>query len=195
MNADARKAFADLKRRVALMVGRGRLTGLKDAGVFQMVQADRLADETADNLERFGSYGFTSAPHVGAELIIVSAGGVRSHGIVIACEDRRYRLKGLDAGEVALYDDLGQVIRLGRDAITVSSPNPIRVESEASIEIAAPEATITANTITLDADNTELTGNLSIGGNLTVDGLSNLAGPTSKAVKLVDDTPSLKVKA
>jgi phage gp45-like len=71
-------------------------------------------------------------------------GGLRSHGIVIAVEDRRYRLTGGEAGEVVMYDDLGQAVHLKRDRILISSPNRIQVE--------APKVVILSDDISLGAE-------------------------------------------
>jgi phage baseplate assembly protein V len=188
-------------RGLALMVGRCIITASKDAGAFRLLQADRLADETDDDMEHFGQWGLASRPLDGAEAIVVSVGGVRSHGVVIAVEDRRYRLKALEKGEVALFDDLGQVVKLGREQLSVYSPNPIRLESETSIELAAPEVKITANAATIDADDTHATGNMvvsgdgAVEGNLTVDGEADLGGTGGKFVKLFDNSNATKVKA
>lgn len=51
------------------------------------------------------------------------------HEVAICVADRQYRLVGLAAGEVAIYDDLGQTITLKRDHIHVKSPKVV-VESD-----------------------------------------------------------------
>lgn len=43
----------------------------------------------------------------------------RSHAVVVTVSDRRYRLKGLQTGEVAVYDDQGQSVTLTREGIVV----------------------------------------------------------------------------
>jgi len=107
-----RKLIAPLKRRVMLMIGRAVLTAVNDSPKLQTVQLDGLAGEVLDDLERFQQYGFTSVPNAGAEAIVVFLGGNRSHGIAINVDDRKYRLTGLANGEVALYDDSGNVVHL-----------------------------------------------------------------------------------
>ncbi|MFS8930942.1 phage baseplate assembly protein V [Cupriavidus taiwanensis] len=108
-----------VKARVGLMVGRCVLRAVTDATKLQRVQVQVLADEVHDDVERVQSYGLTSVPHAGAEGVVVFAGGNRDHGLVIAVDDRRYRLVGLEAGEVALYDDQGLKVHLTRDGIVV----------------------------------------------------------------------------
>jgi phage baseplate assembly protein V len=90
------------------MVNRAVLTMADDDTLLQQLQARLLGEELLDGLERFQQYGFTSVPHAGAEAIALSIGGNRSHTVIINVDDRRYRLKGLEGGEVALYTDEDQ---------------------------------------------------------------------------------------
>jgi len=113
------KAVKPLRDRVMLMVARGVVRAVNDAGGLQLLQLDLLADELRDKVERIQNYGLTSHPHPGAVAAVVFVGGNRDHGLAIAVDDRRYRLVGLAEGEVALYDDLGQVVHLKRKGISV----------------------------------------------------------------------------
>lgn len=139
-----------LKRRVMGMIGRAVLEAVNDGEGVQLVQISAMADELHDNVERFQSYGLTSHPHPGGEGVIVFAQGTRSHGLVIAIENRQYRLKALEQGEVALYDDLGQVIHLKRDQILLQSPNKVTID--------APDVVVTAETALIDAAAVNLGG-------------------------------------
>lgn len=119
------KLFAPLKRRIQLMLGRCVIMLIDDSKAVQILQIQLLSGELRDNIERFQEYGFTSVPHSGAEALAGFVGGLRAHGIVIAVDDRRYRLKALQKGEVALYDDQGQKIVLYRDRIEVEAPKVV----------------------------------------------------------------------
>lgn len=132
---------AEMMGRIRMMISRAIVALVDDARGVQELQIELLDGERQDKVERFGQYGLTSHPHADAEALSVSVGGLRSHAIVIAVEDRRYRLKGLQAGEVALYDDQGQVIHLKRDGVLISSPF--------KVDIDAPEVTVTADTVNL----------------------------------------------
>lgn len=137
------RLIAPLSRRVRLMVGRAVLTAVNDAGGLQTVQVKLLADEVRDGVERMQQYGFTSVPLPGAEGVMVSVGGSRDHGIVIAMDDRRYRIKGLQPGEVALYTDEdkqdhkhriifgrgGKIDVLGKN-VTVTASKTARIEGD-----------------------------------------------------------------
>lgn len=146
----AREMLGGLEGRVRGMVARAIVRLVDDARQAQELQLDLLADESQDAVERFQNYGLTSVPHAGAEALVVFAGGLRSHGVVLAVEDRRYRLTGLEEGEVALFDDLGNIIKLGRDAISVTATTRLTVD--------APTVEVTADNVTVTSDNIQLGG-------------------------------------
>lgn len=137
------KLMAPLRRRVRLMVSRAVLTAVNDAGGIQGVQVKLLEGEVRDGVERFQNYGFTGSPLPGAEGVMVCVGGDRDHGIVIAMDDRRYRIKGLQPGEVAVYTDEdkqphqhriifrrgGAIEVLGKN-ITVKATETTRIEGD-----------------------------------------------------------------
>lgn len=113
------KMTAPMARRVALMVGRGVLALTNDISKLQVVQVKLLSGEVRE-FERFQNYGFSSNPHPGAEVAAMFVGGNRDHGLAVAIDDRRYRVTQLQTGEVAIHDDLGHSITLGRTGITIS---------------------------------------------------------------------------
>lgn len=94
------------------------LSWLNPAKKMQAAQVAMLADETAE-LPYVERYGFTSCPKAGAEGVVLFFDGDRSHGVILCLADRRYRLTSLAPGEVAIYDDVGQSVLLGKNGITV----------------------------------------------------------------------------
>ena len=116
---------APLRRRVQLMVSRAVIRVVNDGLKCQTLQITALSDETMDGVEHVQAYGFTSRAHPGAEAVVLAVGGSRSHPVVVAVGDRRYRLTALAAGEVALHDDQGQKIVLHRDRIELTSPKVV----------------------------------------------------------------------
>lgn len=154
-----RRLMAPYLRLCRMMVARGVVKLINDSLKMQEVQITLLADEVKADVERFQNYGLTSHPLPGAEAAVMFVGGSRDHGMVIAIDDRRYRLKGLAAGEVALYDDLGQKVHLKRDMIDVDSPTKIKATAP-NVEIIA-SAKVTMTTPLL-----EVSGNITAGGNI-----------------------------
>lgn len=107
MTLDDLKRLAEpIHRRITNLVTRGVVKTADDEKQIQELQVELLSDEVRE-VERFGQYGFTSVPLDGAEAVTVFAGGRRDHGLVIAIEDRRYRIRNLSGGEVAVYNHTG----------------------------------------------------------------------------------------
>ncbi|MGB0683412.1 MAG: phage baseplate assembly protein V [Magnetovibrionaceae bacterium] len=129
------KLISPLQRSVDLMIGRCIIAAVNDGAQMQTVQAKGLHDETLTNREHFQDYGFTANPHIGAEALILSLGGNRNHTVIIQVDDRRYRLKGLAQGEVALYDDKGQVVHLTRNGIVMDSPDNIIIRTDGILRL------------------------------------------------------------
>lgn len=100
-------ALRPVKSRISAMIGRGVLSLVDDQLKMQLVQCSFLDEETRDKLENFQPYGFTYHAQPGAEVVALFPQGNRDHGIVVCIADRRFRLKELAAGEVALYTDEG----------------------------------------------------------------------------------------
>ncbi len=132
------KLLAPLRTRVANMVSRAVLSGIDDSTRMQLLQVGLLSEETRDGIERFQNYGFTSNPLTGAEAVVVFVGGRRDHGLAIAVDDRRYRLRNLESGEVAVYTDQGDSIVIRRGGtIEVTGATAVVLDAP-SVELAQP---------------------------------------------------------
>lgn len=131
------RLLSPLARRIRLTAARAVIALVNDATKLQGVQVKLLAGEVRD-CARFQQYGFTSVPHVGAEGVFLSLNGSRDQGVVICVDDRRYRLSGLEGGEVALYTDEG-------DSIVLARGNVIRVNAGVKVEVNTPLATFSGN--------------------------------------------------
>lgn len=133
------RALSPLARGLQNLFSRGVVSSVNSALKMQTVQIKLLDGEGKDDVEHFEPYGYTSHPQVGAEQVTGFVEGDRSHGIVLVVADRRYRLTGLAAGEVAIYDDQGQKVHLTRNGIvidgaglpmTITNTPKVRMETE-----------------------------------------------------------------
>jgi phage baseplate assembly protein V len=149
------RATQPLRAAIRMMVARVVVLLVDDAPKLQGLQVSVLADETREGVERFQQYGFTSHPLPGAEGIAVGVSGSRDHLVVLAVDDRRYRLKSLQAGEVAIYTDEGDKIVLKRGGV-------IELTSATKVSIVAPLVETTGHL--------QVAGNISSGGNITAAG-------------------------
>lgn len=141
--------WADVDKRIKRALGsirlafRARLTRVNSSPEVSLVQADGLKLEKLQDNELFQDYGFTSCPPPGTEAIVLPIGGSTAHGIVIATEHGSYRLTGLKSGEVALYSQFQQVIKLRQDGgMDIHAPgdidfrgNNVRLHGESSLII------------------------------------------------------------
>lgn len=108
------RLLKNIQSRVLLMIGRGVLKAVSDNANAQLCQVSLLDGELKSNVERVQNYGMTSVPPAGSLATVLFVGGDRSNGVIIAAENRKIRIKGLKAGEVAIYTDEGDEIYLKR---------------------------------------------------------------------------------
>ena len=145
------RATEPLKTRLANSIARAVISRVDDSTKIQMVQLGVLAGETIDDGEHFQGYGFSSFPHPGAEAVVVFPDGDRGHPLVIGVDDRRYRPTNGTAGEVVMYTDEGDEIRLGRGNIATMKSNDIRLGSSAASELVAWKSDIASLKAIFDA--------------------------------------------
>ena len=109
-------------RRIMMLIGRGRITGVDDSGAVQKVQVNRgpASDSIRDRAPLAGLFGLTSNPPVGSDVIVLSVGGDFSNCVAIATNHQGLRPKGLSAGDVWIYDGVGQTVKLNAAGVTVT---------------------------------------------------------------------------
>lgn len=135
-----------LKRMIFSIVARGRLTAKDESRAMRAVQAELLFGDIRSDVEHFEPYGFSSSPHDNSEPLCVSIDGDREHTIAMVVADRRYRIKNMKTGEVAIFDDLGRRVHLMRDKVLVEAKDaPVEVVSTATITLNAPTVVVTGD--------------------------------------------------
>lgn len=149
--------------RVMMVVARGVLEAVKDAGGIQLVKAEFLEGETKEDVERMQQFGFSSNPPPGSEVVAVFVGGNREHGFIIACDHREFRFKPLESGEMAIYTDDGTHIHL---------------KKAGHVEVKA------ATKVTLDVPDTLIKGDLKVEGKVDADGDVLSGGKVSAAANV-----------
>lgn len=156
------------------MIGRAIINLVNDASKMQSVQATIFAEQTPDDLEHFQHYGLTSVPLPGAEGLALALGGSTGNTVVINVDDRRYRLKGLLGGEVALYDDLGHCVHLTRNGIVIKGAGQQVLITDTPMVRMESNLHVTGN---ITGDGTlDITGGMTGGGGLGVTGAITATG-------------------
>jgi phage baseplate assembly protein V len=158
------KELNSIARKVRLLLGLGIAKRTDDSGRLQRLQVSLLTDEVRDDLNRYQNYGFASRPLPGAEAVVGAIGGSRNHLIVLVIEDGRHRKRNLEEGESAMYTDEGDYIHMKRGRI-------VEVFAGAKLKVTSPEVEVIAETkVTLQTPVCEISGDLNVGGNATVQG-------------------------
>lgn len=120
-----------LYRCVMLAFGRGRITFVDDSGAVQKLQVRFGAMEIIDNMPAPHDYGYTCHPPIGSDVFASFLGGNRSNGLVVSIGSQTYRMKNLAAGEVAIYDALGQSVHLTQSGIVINGAGlPITINGD-----------------------------------------------------------------
>jgi len=161
-----------MRSRIADMINRAIITRVDTSGGVTLLQVRTKGGQLHDGIEYFEPYGFTSTPHVQAEVLLICLGGFR---IATCANDRRYRFKNWADGEVGLYTFEGDYIHLKNGRV-------IEVVAGAQLQVTAPVVDVIASTsVTLTTPETEITGNLTVGGNATIGGNSDVTGAVTSA--------------
>ena len=108
-------------RRMAQVVGFGRITATKDDGNAHQVQVSLGDGQVRDATPVATIYGLHSHARPGSDVVMLFVGGDRSNGVVVATGDQRCRPRNTQPGEVGLYDDQGLTIFLTRDGIRIDA--------------------------------------------------------------------------
>jgi phage baseplate assembly protein V len=162
MIEDVRLLIARWQRKIAMMLMRGVVQYVDDAHGLQQMNLIVAAGDLWTGAQRFQEYGFTSTPLPGAEVVIGSIGGLRSFGVVVAVDDRRYRLQTLPAGGVALYDahgssvlldNAGNITATGAGTITATAPNVV-INASTKVQMNTPLLSVSGDIIDNSATNT-----------------------------------------
>ena len=155
MRPEFQRLLEPIRRSLQLILGRAVVRAIYDDGEIQRLQISLLKGELRDQIDRVQNYGFTSHPQPGAQAIAVF-GGNRANGVVIAVDDRRYRLKSLKPGEVALYTDEGDSIVLGRENEIKIITKKFHVSTD-QFELNASDTTINTKSLSVSNGDEDLT--------------------------------------
>ncbi|EFG2176078.1 TPA: phage baseplate assembly protein [Escherichia coli] len=143
-----------LFRRLVSLLSVGRVTAGDDSGVVQTVQVQSPSEVRSDTpvLQQFG---FSSVLPAGTDVVVMSLAGNRSSAAVVASGHQSYRINGLSSGEVVVYNQWGQYVRLGEDGIVVeASGQQVLVNSATTLEVTATDG------VTLKTPSLKVTGDI-----------------------------------
>lgn len=153
---------------IANLIGLGRVSLLDDDGDLQRVQVTEgaigtgFADRVLDEVPRVSEFGFTSAPPLGSEVVMIRRGSDRSQSIAIGTNHRPSRPRGLQPGDAGIYDVRSAKVMLTAGGLVIDCAGlPAVVQNASTITLRASEKVI------LDAPVVECTGDLTSAGTIT----------------------------
>lgn len=121
-----------------LRVGKVVAPAVEKNGV-QVLQVYKSPLEKGHLHQSYQYYGIASSPIVNStDCVVVQQGGDANRGIIVATNDRNYRPANLQPGEVQIYDNHNQSIKLAGGTYIV-------VVANSEVEITAPNITINGN--------------------------------------------------
>ncbi|OTA14310.1 baseplate assembly protein [Xenorhabdus vietnamensis] len=127
----------NLYRRAMMMLGLGRVTTCNDSGVIQQVQYQTVM-EVRDKTNRIAEFGFSSGLPAGTDVVLAFLGGDRSNAVVIGSNHQQYRHRGLNSGEVVVYNQWGLHILLTESGMTVEAQGqPVTVNNASKVTVNA----------------------------------------------------------
>lgn len=143
----------------------GAVKLVKSDAKTQTVQVALTKEFVIDNVPHIEPYGFTAHPQADAECLVVNVGENGERPVAVVIGGRTCRLQGLQAGEVALYTDEGDEIRLkrGHEIVVKTSKFVIdaaEIDLNGAVKVA--QTLEVAGNITGKGEVADKTGNLTV---------------------------------
>lgn len=173
------------------------------AGNTQSAQVQTANNEIADNVKFIEAYGFTAKPKQNGECILLNIQGNPGNVVALVIGNRELRFKKLNDGEVAMYDDSGNLLHFKNggvidfkapttmnqtaQTINVSGTAAVNVNTK-SAAVSTDSLTVKAKTASIDADTTTVKAKTATvdAETTTVNGKVNLAGGGQPVARLGD---------
>lgn len=128
MDDETRAELDRLARRIRMASMPVKITATDDTGPVHLAQVRGFPMETIDAMKVSQLYGVASHAMPGSDAMAMFLTGDRSNGVIIATGNQQYRLRNIAPGEVALYDNVGNVVRLSQDGtIQITCPTKVRM--------------------------------------------------------------------
>lgn len=142
------------------------MVNMMTGGNTQHCQAKTSGGEILNNVAFLEPYGFTAKPLPKSETLLLRVGGSKFNNVVLNIGNRSLRFKELKDGEVAMYDNSGNLLHFKnggnidfKAAATLNQTAPaINIKGANSVNVETKNATIKAQTAKIEAAETITTG-------------------------------------
>lgn len=150
------------------LIGIGRVSLVDDTKDLQEVQITEkayghgFADRLLDRVTRLVDFGFSSAPPIDSEAMMLRRNGDRGHSVVVATSHRPSRPKNLKPGDTVVYDVRGAKVQLTEDGLLIDCAGlPAQISNATTVTITGSDE------IHLDAPTVSISGDLEVQGAIT----------------------------
>lgn len=155
------------------------MVNLVEKGQTQHCQVKTAAGEILNDVAFLEPYGFTAKPKKKSETLIFNVNGNKFNNVVLNIGSRELRFKELNDGEVAMYDDSGNLLHFKNDGvidfkapvtmnqtaqtINISGSQTVKIQTQTAV-IEASTTNITTDTANINASTTNITGKVNLAG-------------------------------
>ena len=135
-----------LHRRTAMMIAPVKITATDDSGPIHRAQVEvNGTPETLDDVAVMQFYGFAAHCPVNSDATAFFVAGQRSNAVVVGTNNQKSRLRGLKSGEVALYTEKGDYVKIldGR-IVEVSAGETVKISCKTALVVAEDKMRVEA---------------------------------------------------
>ena len=147
---DIKRMLNPLHKRIMNLAAKCTIRNVDESSGRQRFNLSGLPDEVLDQVEGVSLFGFASSPLPGASAVVIFPSGNRDNGIVIATDDANYRPKGLQPGEVCIYNAIGTYILIEADGNIVIKRAPNVTIEGGNVIVNSGDVTVTDGDVSAD---------------------------------------------
>ena len=162
---------------------------LVEKGQTQHCQVKTAAGEILNDVAFLEPYGFTAKPKKKSETLIFNVNGNKFNNVVLNIGSRELRFKELSDGEVAMYDDSGNLLHFKNGGIIDLKAPATMNQTAQTINISGTTAVnVKTKTLIAEADSVSVKAKIATvdAQTTTVNGKVNLAGGGQGVARLGD---------
>jgi phage gp45-like len=106
------------------------LTALNTSTDFPLAQVTGAAGEVLQNLQVFMQHGFSSAPPIGSQGVVIPLGGRTDQSVFIACQNGALAVRNLQPGEAVLFNSVtGDKVFMSATGVQIISTRAVNVDA------------------------------------------------------------------
>lgn len=140
------------------------MVNLVEKGQTQHCQVKTAAGEILNDVAFLEPYGFTAKPKKKSETLIFNVNGNKFNNVVLNIGSRELRFKKLNDGEVAMYDDSGNLLHFKNGGVIDFKAADTLTQTARTININGTNTVVNAETVTVNAQTTTVNGKVNLAG-------------------------------